>query len=291
VYDHLNEDDHQIRLLTVLPGNFDDDIQIILRTERLTETHIPHYEALSYAWGSRDGLQKIFVGPTTCAKQTLAVTRNLAEALRYLRLKDEHRVMWIDAICVNQKDLAERSKQVKRMANVYGLAFRVVIWLGEGNDRSNMALRTLEDLSSKVKIDFHAGTLEPTSLEASEQHWADCNIELPLNLEQTLALEALLTRPWFERLWVWQEARLANENSIVLCGSTQMPWSTFRKSVVFRGMKPHSQGVSSPLLFLRAATLCSRRNYSFRYLAQQTQFSKCEDPRDRGKRISMSGSS
>lgn len=56
VYDGLNEDDHQIQLLALLPGDFDEDIQIILRTEQLTKKHVPRYEALSYVWGSRDGL-------------------------------------------------------------------------------------------------------------------------------------------------------------------------------------------------------------------------------------------
>jgi hypothetical protein len=65
----------------------------------------------------------VFVGRT--GNSTIQITRNLAIALPYLRNEDETRILWIDAICVNQQDLKERSQQVQRMADIYGESIRV----------------------------------------------------------------------------------------------------------------------------------------------------------------------
>jgi hypothetical protein len=121
----LNEEASHIRLLTLLPGKFSTKIHIDLHIEQLTTERRPRYEALSYVWGSTQDLIDIFIGPST--QYTIGVTQNLASALRYHRYQDRERVLWVDAICVNQKDLQERSKQVKRMANIYTMANRVLV--------------------------------------------------------------------------------------------------------------------------------------------------------------------
>jgi hypothetical protein len=113
-YSPLNDAASEIRLLTLLPAEFSAKVHINLHTEQLTSDKRPSYEALSYVWGSTHNLVDIFVGSSTSSTQyTLAVTQNLARALPYLRYRDRKRVLWVDAICVNQKDLTERSKQVK----------------------------------------------------------------------------------------------------------------------------------------------------------------------------------
>jgi hypothetical protein len=39
--------------------------------------------------------------------------------------------MWIDAVCINQQNLAERADQVKKMKNIYQMASKVTVWLGQ----------------------------------------------------------------------------------------------------------------------------------------------------------------
>jgi hypothetical protein len=99
-YEPLLEDSQAIRLLTLLPGDFNTKLRATLHAEPLIEDNIPVFEALSYAWGSNNLTRRIFLGPDE--QYTLAVTRNLANALRHLRSKIEPRVLWIDAICVDQ---------------------------------------------------------------------------------------------------------------------------------------------------------------------------------------------
>jgi hypothetical protein len=87
------------------------------------------YNALSYVWGSKIGTQRFL-----CDGQTVLITPNCESALRHLRDKRKEVILWVDAICINQEDLAERPQQVLLMGDIYRRAFEVIIWLGEGTD-------------------------------------------------------------------------------------------------------------------------------------------------------------
>jgi hypothetical protein len=113
-YDALNAELGEIRLLKLLPGEFSSEIYLQLITQPLTETVQLRYDALSYTWGSTQTSALVFVG-----ENTLDITQSLAEALPYLRYPDKSRVLWIDAMCINQRDIVERSQQVKRMAMIH----------------------------------------------------------------------------------------------------------------------------------------------------------------------------
>jgi hypothetical protein len=68
-----------------------------------------------------------------CNHKSVSVTRNLVEALRTFRHTRKSRVLWADAICINQQDLEERSLQVQLMTRIFSDASRVLIWLGHGD--------------------------------------------------------------------------------------------------------------------------------------------------------------
>src|SRR5690349_15461535 len=77
-----------------------------------------------------------------CDWKTILVTRNLVEALRMFRRQQIPRALWADAICINQKDLEERSSQVQLMTRIYSEASAVLIWLGYGGtSKIEVALR------------------------------------------------------------------------------------------------------------------------------------------------------
>lgn len=84
------------------------------------------YEALSYAWGSSETPCKIFVNGLP-----VRIGYNLYMALRHLRSRHRRKLLWVDALCINQGDDAEKAKQVAQMASIYRRAWRVVIWLGK----------------------------------------------------------------------------------------------------------------------------------------------------------------
>ena len=118
-----------------------------------TSAHVN--EALSYTWGSPGNDEPAYVVAsnadnllTTSDADTLMLGHNLVGALRQLRFNDLTRTLWVDAICVNQRDENEKSGQLMKMRQILRLARRVMMWLGPSSETSRAALRTLETIGS-----------------------------------------------------------------------------------------------------------------------------------------------
>jgi hypothetical protein len=112
-YSALNQNKREIRLLTLLcSGGFEDDIRCKLDVVSLDETLT--YTALSYCWGNQNERREILVN-----EKTVSVTKSLEIALRYARKDLQDMVLWVDAICINQENLKEKSYQVGMMGSIY----------------------------------------------------------------------------------------------------------------------------------------------------------------------------
>jgi hypothetical protein len=90
-----------------------------------TTREAPSYEALSYIWGGPTNTVEII-----CGQGRLSITVNLRDAIRRFRYKNKCRVLWVDAICIDQRNIEERGKQVQLMGMIYWKADRVLVWLG-----------------------------------------------------------------------------------------------------------------------------------------------------------------
>lgn len=131
VYQPLNAAKKEIRVLDLLPRWHKSDIRCRLRTIALNDGPVAKYEALSYTWGSSSEGRNITI-LTSTGPFTLPVTNNLFRALRGLRPRiGRPRVLWADAVCINQADDGEKSAQVGMMGEVYMLAQCVNVWVGE----------------------------------------------------------------------------------------------------------------------------------------------------------------
>jgi hypothetical protein len=173
--------------MRLLPGRFDDAIEVEIFQAPLSEDHTPDYETLSYVWGSVDNPKSVAVrqgklknskvswykklfprkskssGSRISARlkrnrgssvpQTLYITQNLFIALQHLRWPDTHRVLWIDAISINQEDIPERSAEVSWMGSIFSKASQVIVWLGPKNDTSDPALEALRWIGQYVTYD------------------------------------------------------------------------------------------------------------------------------------------
>lgn len=212
-----------IRLAAIYPGVGDDDVLVDLHIETFAMHRPPKYEALSYVWGSTEAAQSIYVGHQERA--TLQVTRNLRTALQHLRSPDQERVMWIDALCINQSDDIEKGVEVAMMGELFACAAHVVVWLGPEADGSAMAMERLSYFGSQIDVDWEGiPRITPAAKVKHVDHSiADPNCDLPLDLKQPAAVVSLLNRDWFDRLWVRQEIFVAEEKAIVFCGYQQMP--------------------------------------------------------------------
>lgn len=261
------------------------------------KTAARQYEALSYVWGSVDNPETISViSPSTggaeensvscsaCDGSPLLVTHNLAVALRHLRRRDAPRTLWIDAICIDQQNMAERSEQVAKMAQIYSLAARVVIWLGPASPDSDLAMRLVRDLGQAISYDPKTGTLTSTSNVEAESHWADLDQLLPYEEAELGALKNLFWRPWFERLWVVQEARISAE-AVLICGRKEIAWHfvmTALKGLLIKDLKtPWSHEVMVRLREIEVVFDPKRSEETLRSLLEVTRGLKCADDRDR----------
>jgi len=280
-YTPVDENKQEIRLLTLLPGQFSAEIRVCLDIARFTKDQIPTFEAISYTWGSAENPVSIFIGKSS--NKTLLVTQNLAEALPYFRFEDKPRVLWIDAICVDQQNLGERGHQVKRMADIYSRAAKVLIWVGPEAQNSSRALKCVDLIASKVKWDYNTQLLLAIT---EDVHWADPNTELSLVHEEWIALSHLIDRPWFERLWIRQEVTLASEAATLMCGHQTIPWTSVCHAVACLWVKHKGRADRAFIEHFQTrlriiVDLCYTKRGMVRDLIASTKHCVCSDPRDK----------
>jgi hypothetical protein len=122
------------------------------------------YEALSYVWGEPTRQH-----PLDCDGREFLVTKNCHEALVNLRRRFVPRMLWVDAICINQGGtddaITERNAQVAMMGEIYQKAARVLIWLGPADACVSTLFRYLRSLQFFDEIQYHyprlSAVLEP----------------------------------------------------------------------------------------------------------------------------------
>lgn len=192
----------QIRLLVLDPGRGDEELSCHLHPASLSDR--PKYEALSYAWGDPAIRQTV-----RCGDKAARITTNLFNALRHLRDPTQRRSLWADALCINQEDIQERSRQVQLMGTIYSTAKRTIIWLGE----------EAEEVKGSLEILQRALLMRPERRSTYHGIWDT------FLLRQCAPLYSLLSRPWFQRKWVVQEVAKSME-VLVLCGHTEIPWES-----------------------------------------------------------------
>lgn len=246
-YAPLRTDVIQIRLFTLLPGNFSDELQIVFHEAQWshqldTSPELPQenadraYTALSYVWGSEENPSYVVVQEQS-AGGIISVTQNLDIALRHLRNRDQERVLWVDAICINQRDLAERSSQVPLMTRIYSVARQVVVWLGPEQDDGEYALSLLDSWGSKVKIDWTTMAMTSTDVMGDEKNWVDSRVQKFLDQREAWALFHFMNRQWFERLWVQQEV-LTSAPKTIKCGNAEFSSQSLTNAIFLLNRRP-----------------------------------------------------
>lgn len=273
-----------IRFLTLSPGDPQDELHLELNITLLSIGK--HYEALSYFWGSPMLEVKVTVGVS--ANRYLLVTQNLATALRNLRHLHEPRVLWVDAVCIDQSSTAEQSSQVAMMSKIYQLATKVIVWLGPEDNDSARALDVLEAFGSTIDVDWINYSKTPKALNLDEPSNCDSQTPtFPMRAMDIQALYHLFLRPWFERLWVRQEIGLATE-ALIVCGTRVLPWQTFRTAIfgihiesdqLVRDLGNRGRQFRDRLRLIYA--ICDHKIYLLDSLRTELSHVKCTDPKDR----------
>ncbi|KAF4435854.1 HET-domain-containing [Fusarium acutatum] len=174
---------------------------------------VPPYQALSYTWDSLERSDSIIINGVNWK-----ISQSLWEALRHILSKARATVtgpwtgrMWVDGLCINQRDEDEKSSQVARMRDVYSTAARTIVWIG------------LQDESVAMAFD----TLERFAADDGTVNGARARKELDQPERRRDAIGRLIQRQWFSRTWVIQEVVVA-AIATVQCGQCIIEWQTLQ---------------------------------------------------------------
>jgi ankyrin repeat protein len=264
------------RLLRLLKGD-NDPIQCELFESKLAPPEdVEDFAALSYTWGGNSRPCEITINGSK-----MRVTKNAYLALRDLRYRERNRILWIDALCINQNDDKERGQQVQQMGSIYRKAERVLVWLGESGYDTDYAMHYMKQLENKgVK---HTSN----DRKISDSEWVDIWSEVVHNLDThkiALLVEglwSLLRRDWFQRVWIIQETANAQVAEIV-CGDKSVLAHIFTRTISLLEItpSPHCQ----PVLDIMPGHLRNRswwgENPSLYTMLNKFRNSKATDPRD-----------
>jgi hypothetical protein len=194
-----------IRLLQLEPGVGDEPLKANLIVRPLNSDTA--YTALSYTWGDPTTRHEI-----SCHGQRLYIRENLHSALLQFRQDGRMEPLWIDAICINQKNNEEKTAQVRKMRDIYETAVLVICWLGEQETSDE------EGFSLMRKLYTQYGNL-------SLQDVRICNFKTTdqLGLPDILDVKwkfmcRILYRPYFFRIWIVQEIIVARR-CLIQCGT------------------------------------------------------------------------
>ncbi|KAI0113171.1 heterokaryon incompatibility protein-domain-containing protein [Daldinia grandis] len=284
-----------IRLLSIVPGFASEAINCSLVIVADVE-QAPTFDAISYVWGT-----ELSEEPIMCNGQRMTVTKNLIEAMRYLRPLprwdsvitwpenhplhssrnvwrefasnrqeergnsdfQQERPIWIDALCINQKDNAEKSLHVKSIDRVYTNAHTVKIWLGKlpntpyTTNRPPPELQLLtgvpafltqrsKSVSQRGKMpviltmiaqalrNVQAGEIYPTaSKSAADAVYRNLVHGFPnASAEDWQYLREFFDNLWFQRVWIVQEVVLA-PRAIAILGDWEVQWTALGQAATW----------------------------------------------------------
>ncbi|KAM7184426.1 Heterokaryon incompatibility protein (HET) domain containing protein [Rhypophila sp. PSN 637] len=217
-----------IRLVTLEPASNDDALRCQIRHVELASTRAGgpgggqkvEYEALSYEWGVLGATEDL-----VCDSGVLKITPSLDSALKHLRWGHKGRTLWVDQICINQEDVAERSQQVCLMGDIYRNAKQVVSWLGEDADGHGVVARSFITGLSEGKFP-PLGKQIPYDITLLANNW-------PVrDSPQWEALRAILSLGYWTRLWILQEVELAHRVTLQW-GRTEMRFDVLHSCCLF----------------------------------------------------------
>lgn len=241
-----------IRLLHLLPAT---DYDAKLKCQ-LIETRIPdysyirgqsqisrgeglahvQYQALSYTWGEPKFPKSLYVltGPGgdsevhTSLAGVIKITENLYSALQNLRKPDKPLVLWVDAVCINQANIAERNSQVSNIPQTYAAASNVLVWLGVDDlqHSGQLCFGFFSDLAALIVEDSN-GRRQDDRASWRKRFNINKMVSAFLDRAHPQPIAFFLDRPWFRRRWIVQEVVLAND-IFVYFGEASIHWNTLQ---------------------------------------------------------------
>ena len=234
-YKPLDSAKSQIRLLEIHSANGADDVECSLITANLGENL--QFTALSYVWGDES-----IVEPIVVDGHSIPVTVNLAAALRYAKQNWQNEFppreaasfrLWVDALCINQKNTEERSSQVKLMGSLYTKAEMVLSWLGVGDEDVVLAMETLDLIARETKS--ITASAKELRLDWMTEHPKLCREDAGIEMGSKVwsAVGRFWMLPYWQRIWIFQEVILGAPRVVFAHGSFSLRWAALHDASVW----------------------------------------------------------
>ncbi|KAF2840182.1 hypothetical protein M501DRAFT_1023505 [Patellaria atrata CBS 101060] len=286
-YSPLLNPSTDIRLVELVKGEVDEEIRIRIFSASLAEWRKTAKSELSLQELNRKLSEPLRAHVTVEERFIIEDPREpdpgrwqwaFSATLSYLRNPTSSRILWIDAICIDQNNFKERESQVRRMTDIYSSASRVIAWLGPESDSSHEALETIKYIGKQVEL-LETGSLCP-SPDAVERNWNDPRIKVCSCTQTWDAIDLLLNREWFNRVWIIQEILLANPDAVMQCGQDTIMFKLFRRAATcFKENHYTPLKIESRLRFLAKITNPSV-GLPFNRVVRLPDKRRCTDPRD-----------
>lgn len=266
IYPRSLDSDH-FRLIYL--GESDDVFSPIhIHVEEYPLDDHPDYDTVSYVWGGEVGdstlCKPVYVGRFW---DVILATRNCSALLHYLRCRRVPRVIWVDAICINQADNAEKPAQISRMGDIYANCERVVAFFGEDLISQPIARTFRARINYRTLVSTNEASSDEQDESANEQ---DKTAKVLATFADTahITQDQLLERRYLTRIWIVQELLLSNKAIFPLGDSDIICTREEAMSLVLRT----NQGQPA-----RSAAA----GQSLSHLFEATSHCHASDPRDR----------
>lgn len=195
LYQPLGPND--FRLLEITPNQKTEQHELHCNLKIYNLDSPPKYEALSYAWAKNTSSREVLVNG-----EALPITLNLYKALQGLESRGKYwTLLWVDQICINTEDTAEKYQQLRRIRCIYQEASTLIVWLEDGQEIGD------DDLTLKRILQSSDGTRAFYTLLRELGHsriWR--------------ALGHVYAKSWFSRLWTYQEIALVQDVRLLFNG-------------------------------------------------------------------------
>ncbi|KAH7305102.1 heterokaryon incompatibility protein-domain-containing protein [Rhexocercosporidium sp. MPI-PUGE-AT-0058] len=254
---------NELRLLQPVAANND---FLRFKTRRVKRESRTPYTAVSYTWGNEDASEVIYLD-----NRRFYVRPNLWSCLFYMAQAARNAAwdyLWVDAICIDQTNDAERNSQVRLMDQTYKDAVCVSVWLG----LATLPEDIMQNLSTQMPI---------KRVEIDMFDWVDSIVDLS-------------NRPYWSRVWVIQEFLIGRDVNLY-CSNSQMNWTDFQEIICREAGIPQFYNAlhDSPLGDRRSA-FTALPLVMGRHMDKHPEYlqplcnllidhhkSECKDPRDR----------
>ncbi|KAI1751529.1 heterokaryon incompatibility protein-domain-containing protein [Xylaria castorea] len=218
LYRALDKTRWETRILLITAIN---PVKLSFEYASMIDDHLDPFEAVSWCWGAASSTMRTQI---TVDGHRLSIPANAYEVILELCVPQKKKRVWIDAICINQDDIDERSQQVAMMEAIYRKASMTLVWLGKDNGTTKDAMNMIEN----IDLWRHVERPEDPNPDDELRHHETNPDAFPIDVNWD-AIASLFSAAWFTRFWIIQEVALS-KHTHVFRGKYEMCWAYLGKT-------------------------------------------------------------